>query len=315
VTASVGLATPEQPAADPSELIRDADTAMYRAKEQGRGLLQVFDEAARAAAVGRAHTEHQLRSAAERGELRLVYQPIFDLATDRVVGAEALLRWEHPHHGLIGPDRFISVAEDSGLILPIGEWVLAHACRQAELWAQAGSAVDIAVNVSPRQLANESLVEAVGRALSRLKACSPGLSLTLEVTETSFIEDSPAVVQRMWDLKALGARLAMDDFGTGYSSLANLRRLPVDILKIDRRFVAGMADHDDDGTIVRSIVALARSLGRTVVAEGVEDGRQLDMLRHLGCDQAQGYYLGRPQSPPAQLEELRPRVERPLPAA
>lgn len=289
LSASVGVAAPDEVVSNPSELIRDADTAMYRAKELGRGRMHVFDETARAAALARVHTEHLLRGALDRGELRLFYQPIIDLRTGALVGTEALLRWQHPNLGLIGPVRFIESAEDSGLILMIGDWVLREACEQAAIWASRGSPVNMAVNVSARQLADDEFAEAV-----KLMLRQP-LQLTLEVTESVLIRDPDATAERVDTLKGLGVRLAMDDFGTGYSSLANLRRYPFDALKIDQRFVGGLAENPDDGTIVRAIVALAHGLGRTVVAEGVETEEQLIMLRELGCDLAQGFYIGAPQ--------------------
>ena len=295
LSASVGVALPEGVHSVPTELIRDADTAMYRAKELGRGRMEIFDEAARAAAVARVHTEHLLRGADERGELRLYYQPVLDLATGRVVEAEALVRWQHPQLGLIGPSEFIDAAEDSGLIVPIGEWVLRTACEQARMWAQTGENIDLAVNVSARQLADEDFLAAVVSAVSPARAGGRAPGVVLEITERVLIRDPQSVGQRLDELKAVGVKLSMDDFGTGYSSLSNLRRYPFDSLKIDRRFVTGLVDKEDDGTIVRAIIALAHGLGKTVVAEGVETAEQLEALRQLGCDMAQGYHVGQPQ--------------------
>ena len=303
LSASIGVAGPEStdlnPAdLNPADLIRDADTAMYRAKEQGRGRLAVFDEAARADALNRVRIEHLLRGAVERAELRLFYQPVLDLRTDRVVGAEALLRWQHPLLGLITPGDFIDAAEETGLIVAIGDWALRTGCEQALTWARRGEAIDLAVNVSARQLADEDFVERVRQAVAPIATLPPGVvspEITLEITERVLISEPDSVDRRIAELKALGLKLAMDDFGTGYSSLSNLRRYPFDSLKIDRRFVSGVTDRDDDGTIVRAIIALAQGLGKKVIAEGVETQEQLDVLRDLGCDLAQGFHIGKPQ--------------------
>jgi diguanylate cyclase (GGDEF)-like protein len=305
LSASIGVASPESVHSRPIELIRDADTAMYRAKEMGRGRLAVFDEAARAAAVTRIHTEHLLRGAADRGELRLYYQPVMDVKSGHVVGAEALLRWQHPEMGLIGPAEFIDAAEDSGLIVPIGDWVLETACRQAKSWARRGDCVEMAVNVSARQLADDHFLAAVTHIVEPLRhGAWRRPPITLEITERVLIRDPDTVGARLEHLKVLGLKLAMDDFGTGYSSLSNLRRYPFDSLKIDRRFVSGLGDRDEDGTIVRAIIALAHGLGKEVVAEGVETAEQLDILRRLGCDLAQGFHIGEPQPATASPAEL-----------
>ena len=297
LTASIGMASPDGADSLPADLIRDADTAMYRAKERGRGRLEIFDEPARAAALARVHTEHLLRGAAERGELRLHYQPVIELATGKVVGAEALVRWQHPERGLLGPVHFVDTAEETGLIVPIGEWVLRTACRQADLWARQGEPIDLAVNVSARQLADDRFIDVVREAIEPLTRY-PGRKprITLEITERVLIREPETVGPRLVELKSLGIELSMDDFGTGYSSLSNLRRYPFDSLKIDRRFVDGIIDREDDGTIVRAIIALARGLGKTVVAEGVETPAQLAALRELGCDLAQGFHVGEPRT-------------------
>lgn len=298
LSTSIGVAAPATGESNPADLIRDADTAMYRAKEQGRGRMAIFDEAARADAVNRIRTEHLLRGAAERGELRLYYQPEMDLRTGRVIAAEALLRWQHPLLGLVGPVDFIETAEESGLIVPIGNWVLRTACEQALSWARRGEAIDLAVNVSARQLADDHFVDAVRAAIAPLGAMSTTVGrpqITLEITERVLIGEPELVGDRINELKALGLKLSMDDFGTGYSSLSNLRRYPFDSLKIDRRFVSGVTDREDDGTIVRAIIALAHGLGKSVVAEGVETAEQLALLRELGCDLAQGFHIGEPQ--------------------
>jgi diguanylate cyclase (GGDEF)-like protein/PAS domain S-box-containing protein len=305
LSASIGVTVPDDAAAQAADVIRDADTAMYRAKELGRGRLQRFDEPARTAAVTRAHTEHLLRGAAERGELRLFYQPIVDLRSTQIVGTEALLRWQHPQQGLIGPDGFMPTAEDSGLIVPIGEWVLDEAFRQASVWAHGGATVDMAINVSARQLADDHLTAVLSQAIERHRGPQhAALPITLEVTESALISDPEAVQDLLVRLQRLGAKLSMDDFGTGYSSLTNLRGLPFDSLKIDRSFVAGLGHSHEDTSIVRAIVSLAHTLGQQVIAEGVETELQLNLLRDIGCDLAQGYYIGRPQPATALPSEL-----------
>jgi diguanylate cyclase (GGDEF)-like protein/PAS domain S-box-containing protein len=304
LSASLGVATPQGAFVNPIELLRDADTAMYRAKDAGRGRIRIFDEAARISALARAHTEHELRGAIDRRELRLVYQPIIDLLTGEVVATEALLRWEHPEPGLIGPGDFIDTAEESGLIVPIGEWVLREAYTQAALWVAEGADVRMSVNVSARQLADAGLLDVVREILSSGSSplCRP--KLILEVTESALIRDPAIASNDLDELKALGIELAMDDFGTGYSSLANLRRYPFDSIKIDRRFVSGITSSSEDLTIVRAVIDLAHGLGRTVIAEGVETAEQLDALQLLGCDLAQGYFLGRPSPPPSHPDRL-----------
>jgi len=301
VTASIGIAELGAGDTTAGDLMRDADSAMYSAKEQGRGRVEIFDDEVRLHAVGRVHTEHLLRGAIDRDELRVVYQPIIDVRSGEVISVEALVRWEHPQRGLIGPADFIDAAEDSGLIVPIGEWVLDQACRQAKEWADREPnriPVGVSVNLSPRQLAEENLADVVSGIVSAHGIDAAWLGLTLEVTESLLIRDPDTAAARLAALKKLGVQLAMDDFGTGYSSLAYLQRFPFDSLKIDRLFVAGVADHPQDRAIVQAVVQLAHALGITVVAEGVETGAQLEALRALGCDRAQGYHLGMPQAAP-----------------
>jgi EAL domain-containing protein (putative c-di-GMP-specific phosphodiesterase class I) len=221
-----------------------------------------------------------------------------------VVSAEALLRWQHPRLGLVGPAEFIATAEESGLIVPIGEWVLHHACLQARTWADRSAPVGIAVNVSARQLAEEHFPEVVAAILAEHDIDARWLGLTMEVTESQLMRDPDRVADRLAALKSIGLRISMDDFGTGYSSLASLRQYPFDTIKIDQGFVAGVADNGPDRTIVQAIIELAHRLELNVIAEGVETASQLEALRALGCDQAQGYYLGRPQPPPSRPELL-----------
>jgi diguanylate cyclase (GGDEF)-like protein/PAS domain S-box-containing protein len=299
VTASVGVVLGGR-GDDAEELLRDADSAMYRAKELGKARCELFDQSMRDRAVERLELEAGLRNAVEDDELRLYYQPAIDLRTGRIVGVEALLRWEHPELGLLAPDRFIPLAEQTGLIVPIGEWVLGEACRQLTDWGIED--LTVAVNVSPRQLASDGLVGAVTDAL-RCANLDPR-RLWLEITESAVIGDPDAAVAKLHQLKELGVKLAVDDFGIGYSSLANLRELlPVDALKIDRSFVNGLELNADDRAIVESVIQLARSLSLDAVAEGVETQNQAALLTALHCSHAQGFHYARPLTP-ADLAQL-----------
>jgi predicted signal transduction protein with EAL and GGDEF domain len=304
VTASVGVVLSGQ-GDDAEELLRDADAAMYRAKELGKARCELFDQSMRTRAVERLELEAGLRSALDNGELCLHYQPAVDLQRGRVVGVEALIRWEHPELGLLPPDRFIPLAEQTGLIVPIGTWVLSEACRQLDEWGLPD--LWMAVNVSPRQLASDVLVHAVTTALA-----DAGLEpsrLWLEITESAVIGDPEAAVAQLHRLKSLGVKLAIDDFGIGYSSLANLRELlPVDALKIDRSFVAGVGANADDRAIVESVIGLAQSLGLDAVAEGVETPDQAAMLTDLDCSHAQGFHFAYPLEADALSELLGARA-------
>ena len=293
VGASIGIVVADAQST-PLGLFRDADIAMYRAKSAGRGQWVVFDPGMRAAELQRIELERELAGALAAGQLRLVYQPVVDLQTEHVVGFEALLRWQHPTLGAVGPDRFVPIAEDSGEIVPIGRWVLAEATCTAAAWQRAhpGRPLSIAVNVSARQLASGSLLQHVAEALSQ-SGLAPS-SLVLEVTETALVADPAAVAERLAELRALGVRLALDDFGTGYSSLSYLRQFDVDVLKIDRSFVSLLDGSPDDAAIVHGLVQLGRTLRLEVVAEGVETAEQRDRLRAEHCDLAQGYLFARP---------------------
>jgi diguanylate cyclase (GGDEF)-like protein/PAS domain S-box-containing protein len=290
---SVGIAIARGNDDRAEDLIRDADAAMYRAKERGKGRYEIFDEAMRADAVARLETESALRRAVERGELRLHYQPEVDLATGAVRGFEALVRWDHPARGLLGPNAFIPLAEETGLIVPIGEWVLREAATEAARWATASSEpLTLSVNLSARQLAQQDLVAMVRRAMAET-GIDPA-TLCLEITESAVMESGSATTAQLRALKSLGIRLAIDDFGTGFSSLAHLRRFPVDVLKIDGTFVAGLGHEPQDASIAAAVISLAHALGLDTVAEGVETEEQLTILRSLGCDLGQGYLFGRP---------------------
>jgi diguanylate cyclase (GGDEF)-like protein len=308
VTASIGICIAPLPAAeaDPSAVLRDADAAMYRAKELGKGRVEVFDDALRQEVVERVEFETALHGADERGELRLDYQPFIDLTSGRITGVEALLRWDHPQLGTVPPLRFIPVAEQSGQIVPIGLWVLREACMQAAAWETAdprATALEIAVNVSPRQLAYPGFADDVAATL-RETGLEPG-RLCLEVTESAVVADLETATRSLNRLKRLGVRLAIDDFGVGYASLSQLKALPpVDVLKIDRSFVDGvMADHEDKA-IVDMVIQLASSLGLDTVAEGIESGDQAVLLREMRCNLGQGYHFARPVGPAAITELL-----------
>jgi diguanylate cyclase (GGDEF)-like protein len=293
VGASIGIVVAE-PDATPLSLFRDADIAMYRAKAGGRAQWVVFDPAMRAAALERIELERELGNALDAGQLRLTYQPVVDLQTERVVGFEALLRWQHPTLGAVGPDRFVPIAEDTGDIVPIGRWALIEATRTAARWQRAhpGWPLSMAVNISARQLAGGTLLRHVAEALNE-SGIAPS-SLILEVTETALVTDPGAVAERLAELRALGVRLALDDFGTGYSSLSYLRQFDVDVLKIDRSFVSLLDGSPDDAAIVHGLVQLGRTLRLEVVAEGVETTAQRDLLRAERCDLAQGYLFAEP---------------------
>ncbi|WP_121255704.1 putative bifunctional diguanylate cyclase/phosphodiesterase [Solirubrobacter pauli] len=278
---------------DAEALLRDADAAMYHAKAQGKARLEVFDESLRARALERLDIEAGLREAIAAGQLELHYQPEVRLADGALYGMAALLRWTHPVHGAISPATFIPIAEQSGLIVPIGEWVLKTACRQAADWRARGHDFVIAVNLSPLQLSSPSLARVVDDALR--DSGLPASALCLEITESAIMEDPEAARRVLRALTALGVRLAIDDFGVGYSSLSKLKHLlPVDVIKIDKSFVDGITDGADDHAIVAAIVSLTHELGATAVAEGVETAEQAAALRALDCHVAQGYHFSRP---------------------
>ena len=298
LTASVGVTMTESPDEDVEALMRDADAAMYQAKGQGKARCELFDASMRSHAVERLELETHLRGALEREELRLVYQPKVDLITERIVGVEALLRWDHPEHGVIPPLKFIPIAEHSGLIVEIGAWVIREACRTAARWRAEFGRDDllIAVNLSPRQLGAIGLIDSVRHALNDAQL-EPS-ALCLEVTESALMSDVAAARETLGALKDIGVRLAVDDFGVGHASLKQLKELlPVDLLKIDKSFVDGLTVDSEDHAIVDAVIHLARSLGLETVAEGVEHADQATALRELRCELAQGYHFSRPVTP------------------
>ncbi|GJG86645.1 hypothetical protein tb265_18260 [Gemmatimonadetes bacterium T265] len=321
VGASVGIARVGQgagPTSDVDALLRDADAAMYRAKGRGKGQHAVFEPSMHAAAVARLALESELRHALQEGPqgggpaapgggtgLCLVYQPVVDVESGRATGVEALVRWRHPRHGLLAPAEFLDVAEETGLVIPLGRWVLGEACRRGTRWqaaqraagVPAGGLLGVAVNVSSRQLHDPGFVADVEAAL-RDAPLEPG-TLTLELTEHTVVRHPEAVRERLHELRALGARIAVDDFGTGYSALGYLRQFPVDVLKIDKSFVDGIARGGSEAALARTIVALGDALELRCVAEGVETAEQRAALRALGCPLAQGYHFARPLAPEA----------------
>jgi diguanylate cyclase (GGDEF)-like protein len=278
----------------PDEMIRDADLAMYRAKQRGRGRVEIFDDELRASVEHRLHIEDELRAALSDGQLRVYYQPVLNAETRRPVGFEALVRWQHPSRGLLPPAEFIDVAEESGLITPLGAYVLAEACRQAVEWrAQPGfEQLRMAVNVSAAQFEHGSLPATLARVLDET-GLDPS-ALWLELTEHSILNDVDAVRAMLADVRRLGVHLTIDDFGTGYSSLTHLRRFPVEALKVDRSFVAGLGQDPENDAIVAMILGLAKTLGLRGIAEGVEEERQFELLRQLGCTEVQGFLFGKP---------------------
>jgi diguanylate cyclase (GGDEF)-like protein/PAS domain S-box-containing protein len=294
---SIGIALSNSAYEQPEDILRDADTAMYRAKSQGKSRYEVFDADMRASVMARLQLETDLRHALERGEFRNFYQPIVALVSGEIAGFEALLRWQHPTRGLLGPIEFIPVAEETGLIRELGWWNLREACRQISEW-RAGvvghSHLTMSVNLSAKQFLQPNLVEDIRKLLVELAL--PPKALKLEITESTVMADPTAAVEMLQQIKALGIHLAIDDFGTGYSSLSYLHRFPLDTLKIDRSFISGMGDDGEGMEIARTILPMANNLQLDVVAEGVETIQQVAFLKKLQCKYGQGFYFSRPLS-------------------
>ncbi len=293
-TASIGIALSATGYERPDDILRDADTAMYRAKENGKARYELFDTGMHAKAVSRLRLESDLRQALEQEEFCVFYQPIIALDNGRLAGFEALVRWNHPEKGIISPADFIPIAEETGLIVPLGQWVLEQACTAIHGWQKRSPchrALSLSVNLSARQVSQPNLVDQVKLALSKSNL-NPH-SLKLEITESVVMENAEAAAVMFKQLRALGVQLSIDDFGTGYSSLSYLHRFPLNYLKIDRSFVSRMTEADDNAEIVRTIVTLARNLGMEVIAEGVETRAQYQQLKVLGCEYAQGYLFSR----------------------
>jgi diguanylate cyclase (GGDEF)-like protein len=290
VSASIGVAAGERIAA--GDLLRDADIAMYRAKRDGRNGFAVFESAMKDIVQNRMELETELRDALANDEFLLAYQPTLDLSNMRPTGVEALVRWQNPSRGLVQPDAFIPLLEETGLIVDVGRWVLREACRQAAEWRRAGHSIDMAVNVSGRQLDTDQLIEDVEAALA--DSGLPPRALTIEITETTLMSNVAETARRLAAIKALGVRIAIDDFGTGYSSLAHLQKFPVDALKIDRSFISGLKHNKEGETLIHTLVQLGKALSIETFAEGIEDQQELSVLKDEHCDSGQGFLFSRP---------------------
>jgi len=302
LSASVGIASYPGDGASAEGLLKSADTAMYRAKAGGRSQAVYFEERMNAEAVARLTLDRDLRVAIERGELELHYQPKMDLRTGTIVAAEALVRWRHPTLGLISPDRFIPLAEESGYIEQVGHWTLGEACSQMRRWREKGFPLEsVSVNVSPRQFRRRGLLEFIRDNVAA--AGLPAECIGIEITEGLLMERGEAVEKLLHRLSAMGHRIALDDFGTGFSSMAYLKRFPVREIKIDRVFIEGLGQGADSEAIVAAIIAMSHALGKMVVAEGVETREQLALLERMDCDQIQGFLIS-PAVPGADFERL-----------
>jgi predicted signal transduction protein with EAL and GGDEF domain len=290
LTASIGIAMGMRRSG--TELLRDADIALYEAKAAGKNRFVVFQPEMHTVVQERLLLELDLRDALASEQFFLVYQPIFNLQSGETTGVEALLLWRHPDRGVVQPDDFIPVLEDSNMIVDVGRWVLQEACRQGAYWHARGHRLDVSVNVSARQLETDQLIDDISSALGA-SGFDPR-SLIVEITETAIMRNVSTVVSRLVALKATGVRIAIDDFGTGYSSLAYLQRFPVDTLKIDRSFIAAMGDSPESGALIRTLVQLGKTLGLETLAEGIEEAAQYSQLERDQCDSGQGYLYARP---------------------
>jgi EAL domain-containing protein (putative c-di-GMP-specific phosphodiesterase class I) len=302
INASIGIALGDGSYEKPEHLLRDADTAMYRAKELGRGRYHVFDPKMHAEALQLLEIETDLRRAIERREFVLHYQPIVCLKTGKIAGFEALVRWHHPQRGLISPGLFIPVAEETGLINPIGTLVLRQACQQLRLWQQQGiadNALTVSVNLSVRQFAREDLIEQIDAVLKETQLAPQHLKL--EITESAIMDNSNSAAIVLEQLQKRHIQLSIDDFGTGYSSLSYLHRFPVETLKIDRSFVRRLDENPDMG-LIPAILSIAETLGMNAIAEGIETPRQLAQLQHFNCQFGQGYFFSKPLDAPKATE-------------
>ena len=303
VHASIGIVVASESAESAEEILRNADVAMYAAKAHGKARYEVFEPGMHASALERLEIETDLQRALERGELFLHYQPVVSLADGRIVGAEALVRWQHPRRGVVSPSGFIPVAEESGLIVPLGRWVLAEGCRQANRWRalRPDDPISVSMNVSAAELEREDFVDHVQGVLVQT-GVDPGL-IVLEITESTLMRDVKEASRRLAALKSLGVRLALDDFGTGYSSLSYLKRFPMDVLKIDQSFVQGLSAGPEESALARAIVQIGRTLKMRTVAEGIETSEEMERLRGLGCELGQGFHLCRPV-PPGEIASM-----------
>jgi diguanylate cyclase (GGDEF)-like protein len=310
VTASIGIATGEHTSAE--ELLRDADIAMYRAKWDGKNRHVVFETGMQGVVQSRMELEMDLREALEKDEFFLVYQPTIDLQDMSPNGVEALIRWKHPTRGIVQPDDFIPLLEETGMITEIGKWVLEEACAQGAAWRQAAYPIGMAVNVSGRQLDTDQVIVDIEEALSH-SGLQPA-ALTIEITETTLMRNIEETARRLTEIKQLGVRIAIDDFGTGYSSLAHLQRFPVDALKIDRSFILGLEHNQEGETLIRTLVQLGKSLAIETFAEGIEQQQELSLLRGEACDSGQGFLFARPLDVAATEKFLQTWAENTTPA-
>jgi predicted signal transduction protein with EAL and GGDEF domain len=293
LSASMGVSFYPKDASDATSLIKSADISMYQAKEHGRNMFKVFEEEMTHSISRRLEMEGKMRKALEKQEFVLYYQPLIDLKNNRIMGMEALMRWNDPEVGLISPMDFIPIAEEDGLIVPMGEWALIEACEQLRTWLDMGfENLEMAVNMSGKQLSDPNVIDSVRRAF--MGACVDPKFLEIELTETVLLDNAEEAIIKLQGLKDLGVRLAIDDFGTGYSSLNYLKRFPVDKLKIDQSFVRDIMTDDNDKGIVKAVINLAGTLHLDVLAEGVETPEQLSFLRAAGCDQLQGFLFSKP---------------------
>jgi predicted signal transduction protein with EAL and GGDEF domain len=295
VDSSIGIALAPGDGDDPNTLMKNADMALYRAKADGRGTYRFFEPEMDARMHARRELELALRRALPAGEFELFYQPVVNLADDSIVSCEALIRWNHPERGKVSPAEFIPVAEEIGMIIPIGDWVVHQACADAVHWP---SDVKVAINLSPTQLINPSLLPVIINALAASRL--PARRLVVEITEAVLMQSTEATMTTLHRLREMGVQIALDDFGTGFSSLSYLRSFPFDKLKIDRCFISGLAEAEDSRSIVRAVTGLAQSLRMATTAEGVETNLQLEHVRQLGCTEMQGYFF----SPPVPAREL-----------
>jgi predicted signal transduction protein with EAL and GGDEF domain len=302
VTCSIGISIYPEDGIKPSTLLKNADSAMYKAKKSGRNNYQVFTQELNEALTERVMIEYKLRLALERDEFHLYYQPKLDFSTGLICGAEALIRWKPSNEELIEPNRFIQIAEETGLIEKLGEWVITTACKKAkELKEKLGYSLPIAVNVSPRQFRQANLAQTIKKILDTTQL-DPDC-LELEITESTLIDDAAKFIETLHSLKMIGVKLAIDDFGTGYSSLAYLKDFPIDRLKIDRAFVSSLEKEPNNEAILKAIVVVGQNLKKKVVAEGVETKYQYEYLKSIGCDELQGYYFKKPL-PEKEFESL-----------